>query len=87
MAKEVSQGIEIIARALELSVIVRELMDLQVADKKHIAMGVSGRAQKAALGLIGMRNRNSSSNKIKDEKNVTVVERIVESLIVHQSQW
>jgi hypothetical protein len=85
MAKEVSQGIEIIARALELSVIVRELMDLQVADEKHIAMGVSGRAQKAALGLIGM--PNSSSNKIKDEKNVTVVERIVESLIVPQSQW
>jgi len=83
MAKEVS----LIARALELSVIVRELMDLQVADEKHIAMGVSGRAQKAALGFIGMRNRNSSSNKIKDEKNVTLVERIVESLIVPQSQW
>ena len=59
---------------------MRELMDLQVTDEKHIAIGISGRAQKAALGLIRMRNRNSSSYKINDEKNVTIVERIVESL-------
>jgi hypothetical protein len=42
IARELSQGTEIIAGVLELSVIVRELMDRQVTDEKHIAMGVSG---------------------------------------------
>ena len=85
IAKEVSQGIEIVARALELSLIVRELVDLQVTNAKPTAVGVSGRTRKAALGPIRMRNTNSSSNKIHDEKNMTVVERIIEFLYVSRS--
>jgi hypothetical protein len=38
IAKAASQRMEIVPRALELSVIVRELMDLQVTDEKLIAM-------------------------------------------------
>jgi len=56
IAKEVSQGTEIIARVLELSVIVRELMGRQVTDEKHVAMGVSGRAQSTKSGAGPRRN-------------------------------